>query len=123
MYTALVLTEESRKQIVDLITQWPGIEILFHHMTINMGPAKDPCLLEKEFEVKILAYGHDHIVGAYMVETECPSCNKVKHITLWVDREGGGKPVMSNKITKWNTDWNSDNKANPILHGVVKECE
>ena len=120
MYTALVLTEESRKIVVDSIDiHHEGWEILFHHMTINMGKCKYPDLLGKEFDIKIVAYASDKRVAAYGVETECPSKNELKHITLAVNRSVGAKPRESNELTDW---WPSITFPQ-TLKGIVKECE
>ena len=38
---------------------------------------------------------------AVQVDTDAPSTNTIKHITLAVDLSNGGKPVDSNYIKEW----------------------
>jgi hypothetical protein len=35
------------------------------------------------------------------VQTEVPSVNSKKHITIAVNRKAGGKPFMANKLVVW----------------------
>lgn len=103
-YSAVVLDERSRERLLrkfeELIPKdW---EILAHHMTINMGE------LNPEFErylsmpVKLEAidFAMDDKVAAIGVKG-FHSQNAKPHITLAVNRNNGGKPVMSNKLTDW----------------------
>lgn len=109
MYTALILDQNSRSQ---LLAHFQGllpshIEKVAHHMTINLnGPEKGP-LVGSNFkvgdtaELTVVSYAYDDKVMAAGVETEVPSANPIKHITLGVDRAAGGKPAFSNKLTNW----------------------
>lgn len=105
MYSALVLDEQSHNKLVqafrDLIPQ--GYEIFAHHMTIKMGPLDGPFAQLKGIEAQALVthIACDDRVCAVKVETNVPSKNKVKHITLAVNKLGGGKPVHSNELSKW----------------------
>lgn len=119
MYTALVLTPESRNTLLqnyqDAIPA--GWEVVAHHMTINMGsseagPAHD--LIGQEAEAIAVKLGQSDLAIALEVATQIPSTNNLKHITLAVNRIGGGKPKDSNKITNWEP-------AAPItLKGIVQ---
>lgn len=119
MYTALVLTPESRNTLLqnyqDAIPD--GWEVFAHHMTINLGssetgPAHD--LLGQEKELVAVKLGKSEMAIAIEVATQVPSKNAIKHITLAVNRNNGGKPKDSNNIQNWEP-------TSPIsLKGVVQ---
>lgn len=107
MYSAVVLTKESRerlvKRFVHLIPKhW---EIISHHVTINMGPLKkgpvSPDRLGEPVDLYVTSLAADDKVMAAGVDMEIPSKNDRPHITIAVNREDGGKPVMSNKLEIW----------------------
>jgi len=108
MYTAIVLDKQSRQKLVQHFAQYipGGYEILADHMTINMGNISkgplDKNALGMEVEVIVVSVAADEKVIAVGVETIVPSKNSNKHITLAVNREAGGKPFMSNKLTTWD---------------------
>ena len=88
------------------------------HMTINFGKGltgdvKDD--LGKKVSLRAVAVGKSDMVMAVRVEGY-HSDNEIPHITVAVNVEGGGKPVMSNKITDWR---NLPSYIN--LNGVVTE--
>lgn len=122
MYTALVLDKESKKRLVNrfihlIPKEW---EIVAHHMTINMGPIQkgpaDPSLLGNTAELTVVSVAADDKVMAVGVTSEVPSKNEQPHITLAVNRAGGGKPVMSNNLRNWET------LSDPFdLFGTVEE--
>lgn len=106
-YTALMLDEESRqnlvKRFVHLIpAEW---EIVAEHMTINMGPITkgpvDPSMLNMPAELTVVSVAASDKVMAVGVTSDVPSKNSQKHITLAVNREAGGKPFHSNKLKGW----------------------
>jgi len=103
-YTALVLDKESRQRILGLWEIPEGWEKIGHHMTINMGASKYPELVGVEGSAKAVSIAIDHELGvmAIGVESDTPSDNKIKHITLAVNRSVGAKPFMSNKLKEWN---------------------
>lgn len=122
MYTAINLDEESKTKLVrHLIGYIPtGWEIIAHHMTINMGPIDKGPIKDRKFigtsvEVEVDAIAADDKVIAVRVKTPIPSNNKIKHITVAVNRTNGGKPVMSNDLTDWQP-------LEPItLFGTIEE--
>ena len=70
------------------------------HMTIAFGKGvKDKKDLGKEVTLKVTKVGLSDMAMAFQVEGY-PSDNVIPHITLAVNPDGG-KPVMSNDITKW----------------------
>lgn len=120
-YTAVVLDNASREKILEVHGKmipeyW---ETICHHMTINMGSAKGKAkdLVGKTVSMVVDSIAFDNQLGvmAVGVSTDVPSKNKVKHITLAVNREVGGKPYLSNKLTEWM-------RMTPILvSGTVTE--
>ena len=115
-YTGVVLDEPSRTALLaavqDKIPQ--GWDVVAHHMTVNMG-APQGVTSGAEFDLTAVAFGIDDKVAAVQVETDAPSNNSLKHITVAVNRAGGGKPFMSNKLQKW------DPIPSITLKGIVAE--
>lgn len=105
-YTALVLDPQSKAELLANFHQVVPLEWerVCHHMTINLGgaatgPAAD--LIGKEFEVIVKTFSQDDRVFAVGVESEVPSKNARKHITVAVNIGGGGKAKHSNELTEW----------------------
>jgi len=123
MYTALVLTNESREILRNhfrdnIPSDW---DVKCHHMTVNMGlathgPAAE--LLGKEFDLKVVALAKDQRCAAVSVQTDVPSNNVVKHITVAVNVKGGGKPKHSNELKEW-----IDLPTSLKLRGIVQEVQ
>lgn len=104
-YAAGFLSEEDKKKILthfskDIPKDWTTI---CHHMTMNLGrlQEKDKHLLGKEFKSKITHLGIDKDIGimALKIDTDIPSKNEHKHITLALKE--GTKPFRSNDIQEW----------------------
>lgn len=103
-YTAVVLTQVSQTKLRNAFQIPPGWEIICHHMTINMGEAKEgPAgkYLGQLAELKVKTIAKDDLVMAVGVETDIPSQNEIKHITIAVNRKDGGKPYLSNNLKNW----------------------
>ena len=105
-YTALVLDAESKAKLLAAFHQVVPLEWdrVCHHMTINLGNAEaGPAahLVGQEFEVKVVTMAQDKRVFAVGVESEVPSKNARKHITVAVNVAGGGKAKHSNDLTEW----------------------
>lgn len=122
-YTAVVLWEESRDLLLDIIPPIAGTpkewEEIAHHMTIQFGSPKLPEELEhtkeRDYELTATHFGYTEKVLAVRVEG-FPSKNDVPHVTVAVNREEGGKPFMSNQIENW------EELDEPLaLYGKVKE--
>jgi Fungal tRNA ligase phosphodiesterase domain len=120
-YTALVLDEKSHNKLVSILNSSipNGWTIFAHHMTCNLGkpesgPAND--YVGKTCEVTVVSAAADNKVFAVGVESDVPSVNKRKHITVAVNSSQGGKPKMSNDLKSWVT-------LHPplVLTGIVKE--
>ena len=120
MYTAIILKDEDHNRLLQALQPIipVGWEILAHHMTINMGSAKQGPAAERLNEEVILvvkSFAINNKVCAVGVLTNVPSNNKIKHITLAVNRSNGGKPMHSNDLVDWEPH------ESLVLHGIVKE--
>jgi predicted kinase len=92
-----------------------------HHMTINLGELKDKSKLNRSVALDVFAVGISDKAMAVKVraqpwDDQNISNNAIPHITLAVNPDGG-KPVMSNDITKWQ-----DIKVFTVV-GVVTEIK
>ena len=122
MYTALVLDESSqnalRNHFIDRVED--GWLVKCHHMTINMGLAEHGPAAEfigQEVELTVVSFGKDLKVMAVEVETVIPSNNSVKHITVAINVDGGGKPKHSNELKEWQSI------TKLFLKGTVREVQ
>jgi hypothetical protein len=101
-YSAVVLDEESastlKREFIDKVPS--GWEWIGHHMTIKMGELPDNLKpqLGQEVDLLVVELGIDERAMAVKVADQGLSTNPVPHITLAVNRAGGGKPFHSNKI-------------------------
>lgn len=115
-WSAVVLDEQSRNLLIATYkTQIPeGWEIIGHHMTINpFGLVPDE---GQSVTLRVIAVGLDDKafavkVGGYVGETN----NAYPHITIAVNRAGGGKPKDSNDIQNWTKVVNGI-----VITGIVK---
>lgn len=71
-----------------------------HHMTICMGPLKDKSILGTEHLLTVTKVGISDMAMAVMVQSDIETKNEISHVTVAINPDGG-KPVMSNDITKW----------------------
>ncbi len=125
MYTSVVLDADSVQRLEDELravipASW---SIICHHMTINLGvfdfgPAKLAGFnLSDEVQLTVTSFASDDKVMAVGVDCVVPSSNKIKHITVAIDRANGGKPFQSNLLETWTAI------ANFSLSGHIEECE
>jgi len=116
LYSAVVLDEKSHKKLVnkfkkDIPEDW---NLIAHHMTIAFGkPVPNKEDIGKEVKLRITKLGKSDMAVAVQVEGY-PSNNKIPHITLAVNPDGG-KAVDSNNITNW-VDY-EDNEL--LVTGIV----
>jgi predicted kinase len=102
LYSAVVIDDVSRNM---LLREFSSIipddwKIFAHHMTITFGKGvEDESELGKEVGLVVTEIGKSDMAIAVIVEGY-PSSNKIPHITLAVNPDGG-KPFMSNQITDW----------------------
>jgi len=131
-YHAIVL--DDNKELRKLLANNPEIlhwEVIAHHVTIDLGPAKSHLIpyLGKTFD--IIATDIGKIDGKVIaVKVEIPELegthyfSRTPHITLAVNRKAGAKPVQSNDIKKWvplnkriklkGKLWNLDGRSNIV---------
>ena len=102
-YTAVVLFDKDRANLLSRFPAPVGWRSIAHHMTINMGAAKWPNQLGQKVTLKVIALGQNERVMAVKVETPVASTNQTKHITIAVNTSIGAKPVESNFIQQWNS--------------------
>lgn len=119
-YTAVVLTRESSDLLIKKFSNitpenWT---IHAHHMTINMkeaseGPAAH--FVGEKVQLNVISYAINDKALAVGVETNVPSNNKIKHVTIATSPIG--KPGDSNDLTEW--------KPLPqfSIEGIVEEVE
>lgn len=108
LYIAIVLDEESQNYLINCVPkQIEAIKNIYcHHMTLAFKTnLTDEILkfteenLSREFILYPKAIGVSNKAIAMAVDCDCPSNNKIKHITMCTFE--GGKPVDSNYITSW----------------------
>jgi predicted kinase len=101
LYSAVVLDKSSHNKLLERFSLYipEGWKTFAHHMTINMGELKDKTDIGKEVILTVTKVGKSDMAMAVQVEGYA-SKNAIPHVTLAVNPEGG-KPVMSNDITKW----------------------
>ena len=111
-YSGVVLDEGSKQQLLNLDIP-EGWEPVAHHMTITMGSLihkkgkhdfSEAYPVGSEVELPVVAIGIDERVMAVKVQPPSEVSKKISfpHVTVAVNREGGGKPFHSNKIPEEN---------------------
>ena len=70
-------------------------------MTINMGKLDDKSLHNKKIKLKVAFFGMNDKVAAVKVDSPVEHYEGLPHITLAVNRDGGGAPKDSKDIRKW----------------------
>lgn len=120
-YSAVVLDEKSRQRLINRLKgeipeNWV---IIAHHMTINLGQI-DPNYekyIGMPIQLNVNSIAKDDKVMAVGV-TGFYSKNTHPHITIAINRQNGGKAMMSNNLTNW-----TPLKIQMVLRGVVTEVE
>lgn len=117
-YSGVLLDKASQTTLletkfpIEIPTDW---NLFAHHMTICLGELKDKSDLGKVVELEVTHVGISDMAMAVKV-TGFQSKNVIPHITIAINKDGG-KPVMSNDITKWQN-------IKPFsVKGVVTEFE
>jgi predicted kinase len=117
LYSCVLLDGQSKGTLLDKVGIWIPKDwtVVTHHMTICLGEMKDKSDLGKEVVLTVTKLGLSDMALAVQVEG-FNSKNEIPHITIAINPEGG-KPVMSNEITKWQ-----DMKSF-MIKGVVTEIK
>ena len=102
-YTGVVLDERSRAALLAVMRDRipDGWRVIAHHMTINLGPARNGGDVGKRVTLRVLGWAADERTVAVKVEGH-PSTNAQPHITVAVNIAAGAKPKDSNLHTRWN---------------------
>lgn len=102
LYTCVLLEQASQNVIFHNLEHMipEGWTRLGHHMTICLGPMKDKTLLGGEHMLRVTHVGLSDMAMALRIETDIQTKNEIPHVTVAINPDGG-KPVMSNDITKW----------------------
>ena len=135
-YSGVILDETSKQKLLNLPIP-AGWEPVAHHMTITLGPLvhkKGKHDFSKSYPVgspislTVISVGLDERAMAVKVEAPSEISSKMSfpHITVAVNRVGGGKPFHSNKIPEENFEplTLKDENGMPmplILKGSVQE--
>jgi hypothetical protein len=104
MFTAIVLNPESHTLCIlhalELGLLPNGHSVKCHHVTLNMGAARDVSKLGSGRKLTVTHYGQIRgRVCAFRVQGAADSENKVPHVT--VATFGNAKPRESNDIPLW----------------------
>ena len=119
---SVVLDDASRTKLLKAIGHHTplGWDVIAHHMTINFGKGLGNArslMKGNTVRLEAVSIGMSDMAFAVGVNSlDIKSDNELPHITIAVNRADGGKPVMSNNITKWK-------KLEPHINltGVVTE--
>lgn len=122
-YCAVVLDSGPRQQLVDYFRDEipEGWEIITHHMTIDPfkpldSSNKDGLLAGNRVILTCTHIGKsDKAIAVKVSGYPGKTNNKFPHITLAVNRKGGGKPKHSNDITEWR-----ELETKPKVSGIIK---
>lgn len=103
LYSCVLLDNQSKSTLLSMVGDRipEGWKVFTHHMTINLGELKDKTDLGKEVTLTVEALGLSDMAMAVRV-SGYPTKNEIPHITVAVNPEGG-KPAMSNQISKWQS--------------------
>lgn len=120
LYSAVVLSDKSRTELLKKIENKipEGWDIILHHMTICLGELPENLKIDigKQVKLKVIGVGRDDMAMAFKVDGYY-SNNKIKHITIAINRKNGAKPVMSNNIKQWY----EFDEQNLYVNGNVEE--
>ena len=106
LYSCVLLDKASHNRLLDseyynYIDIPDGWVVYAHHMTIAFGKGvKDKSELGKKVTLRAYKVGISDKAMAVMVDGY-PSDNAIPHITIAINKDGGGKPKDSNDIEKW----------------------
>ncbi len=119
LYSCILLNVASRNLLIENVcnkipSKW---DVHCHHMTLRLGGLKDKSVIGETEVLRVTHVGLNDKAMAVKVEGfNNPTKNAIPHITVAVNPDGG-KPVMSNDITKWQ-----DIKQFNVI-GVVTEIK
>jgi hypothetical protein len=126
-YSGVVLDEESKQKLLSLSIP-EGWEPVAHHMTITLGPLihkkgkhdfSKSYPLGSEVELPVMSVGMDDRVMTAKVNAPSEISEKMSfpHVTIAVNKEGGGKPMHSKELPEENFE----DVDGLTLKGIVQE--
>jgi hypothetical protein len=109
LYCALVLPEESKQILLSNFKAPDGWAVYADHVTIAFGKSLEDVRLEQYdgdgviFRVTDIGQSETAIAVKVEFKNNRFACieSAFPHITLFVNKKAGGRPVDSNKITDW----------------------
>lgn len=103
VYTAVVLDGPSHLRLVEgMRGHLPeGWETVAHHMTIHLGPAEEGDGQGEVVRLTAHEWAADSRVLAVGVLGHPTTDGRRPHVTVGVNRRGGGEPKDSNLLTGW----------------------
>lgn len=115
-YSAVVLDDDSKMEILKRVPPPKGWKIINHHMTIKLGelPESLKSKIGQTVELIVDKVGLSEKAFAIQVKTDI-SQNNIPHITVAVNSNNGGKPKDSNLIEKW------EDIRNFVVKGTIQE--
>ena len=101
-YSGIELDDKSHTLLKQKYPPQEGWEFIAHHMTIDPFKTLPEEETGKEVKLKVTHVGKSDKASAVKVSGyDGKTNNKFPHVTLSVNRSGGGKPKDSNEITEW----------------------
>ena len=101
-YSAVELDDKSHNLLKQTFPSPEGWSAIAHHMTIDPFKVLPDEETEKPVKLKVTHLGKNDKATAVKVSGyEGKTNNKFPHVTLAVNKNGGGKPKDSNEITEW----------------------
>jgi len=126
VYSGVVLDDKSRTLLLQKIGNLipSGWETVAHHMTIIFAelPPEWKQHLGETVHLRVETFAIDDKVAAVGVSGFYTK-NEKPHITIAVNRAGGGKPFLSNKLINWKPISQVTGDRPFILTGVVTEID
>ena len=121
LYSAVVLDGQSKQKLINEFGQYFPEEwkVYAHHQTINLGDINPE--YERYLGMKVKLRVEELGISDKAIAVKVSgfyTMNKIPHVTLAVNVNEGGKPVMSNQITNWQP---VDNKFD--IFGIVEEIK
>ena len=120
-YSAVVLTDDSRKRILNSLNDIipDGWDIICHHMTICMGQLPEDLKPYEGHSAELFITGIGMSDKALAIRVDGFESKKdIPHITVAINGKEGGKPKDSNLIKNWN-----DFKGHFNIRGHIEEIE
>jgi hypothetical protein len=119
-YSAVILDKASREYLINKFVSskydgWEKIELMHHTIKLGELPEDKKNRIGHTVFITATHVGSSDKALAVKINQFFPE-TKLPHITIAVNRDGGGKPKDSNKITEWE-----ELKKPIVLTGEIQE--